>query len=331
MPEIDDLMIKCPLKQDFREKFWLPYVEKLAKKPINYLTLYCPPAMDVRYFYDKGLIEFRDGVYQGVVGVTWNEKGYVKTLNNLEGRLEKFKIGKINDFLREKDKELSDKFPFDVINLDYCNHLVQNYVSDNLEDIERVVSLQKDRNCNQFVLFITTRTDKNAKNKCGFPPNFIKMLEQRIELNISKVPSFKVKYNSLFNSRKPSSDEFLVIGIVKFISNILAEKEYFIKDCSAGWLVRNNNKPEIELLHLAFLVSLKTTYRKKCFYEYGGGRVYLESSAVRILDQIIDKKIYALTEKDDKAKLERIYGTYLTRLKETNFELSIPSPLEQSS
>ncbi len=335
MPEIDNIMATCPLKQDFREKFWLPYIKKLDKKPIKYLTLYCPPAIDVRYFCDKGLIEFRNDVYQGVVGVAWDNKGYAPTIENLEGRLEKFKVGKINNFLKKNDKELVDKFPFDVINLDYCNHLVNNYVSDNLEDIERITAMQKSKNCSQFILFITTRTDKN-ESQVGFPPGFLKLLDYRIKLNISKFSEFRSKYNKLFNGKTPSDNEFLLIGIVKFVSNILAENGYLIKECSAGWLMRNiikPGKPERDLLHLAFSVSLKKVKKeyRKTFHEYGGGRIYLEPSAARILDQMLANRVYALTEKDDKAKLEITYGAYLARLKETNFELSIPSPLEQSS
>ncbi|HHT9138057.1 MAG TPA: hypothetical protein ACFYEK_12560 [Candidatus Wunengus sp. YC60] len=332
MPGIEDKMVKCPLKQYFRDRFWLPYIEKLQKKPIKYLTLYCPPAMDVRHFCRKGLIEFNDGVYKGAVGIAWDVAGYVRTANNLEGRMEKFKIGKISNFLRNGDKELIDSFPFDVINLDYCNHIVNNYVSDNLEDISRVTAMQKSKNCSQFVLFVTTRTDKN-KSQVGFPVSFLKLLNNRINLNISRFKEFRDKYNKLFNGRNPNENEFLLIGIVKFVSSILAENGYLIQECSAGWIMRNIIKPgqpERDLLHLAFLVSLKKVKKiyRRTFYEYGGN-VHLEPSAARILDQMLAKRVHILTEKDDEKKLEKIYGEYLTNLKETNFELSIPLPIEQ--
>ena len=332
MPEIEDIMVTCPLKQDFRDKFWLPYIKKLGKKPIKYLTLYCPPAMDVRHFCKQGLIDFKEGVYKGVVGVAWNNKGYVRTANNLEGRMEKFKIGKISKFLRENDKELNDSFPFDVINLDYCNHLVNSYVSDNVDDIAQITAMQKSKNCPRFTLFITTRTDKNEA-QVGFHPLFIKSLDSRIKLNIAKFQDFRDKYNKLFGAKKPTDNEFLLIGIVKFVSNILAENGYMIKECSAAWLIRNiikPGKPERDLLHLAFLVSLKEVkgQRRKSFLEYGAG-VHLEPSAARILDQMLAKRVYALTERDDKARLDKVYGAYLTSLKETNFELSTPVPIEQ--
>lgn len=328
MTDIEDRMVTCPLKQNFRDKFWLPYIEKLAKKPVKYLTLYCPPAMDIRHFCEKGLIEFKDGVYRNVVGVAWNAKGYIKTANNLEGRLEKFKIGQINDLLGGDDKDLVDRFPFDVINLDYCNHLVNNYVSGNVADIDSIVSIQKNKACEKFVLFITTRTDKNSPQN-GFPNKFIKHLDMRIKSNIHTFPDFKDKYNRLFNSRAPSHNEFLLIGIVKYISNILAENDYFIKECSAAWLIRNNVNPKRDLLHLAFLVSLrnkKTKYPKNV-YEYGGGSIHLEPSAARILEEMLAKRVYFLNEKTDRIRLEKKYGAYLVKLKETNFELLIPLPI----
>jgi hypothetical protein len=44
---------------------------------------------------------------------------------------------------------------------------------------------------------------------------------------------------------------------------------------------------------------------------------------------MLAKRVYALTERDDKARLDKVYGAYLTSLKETNFELSTPVPIEQ--
>lgn len=328
----DDLITTCSLKQDFRDKFWLPYIEKLTKKPIKYLTLYCPPAMDVRHFCEKGFIEFKNDVYQGVVGVTWDRKGYVHTIENLEGRLEQFKIGKIYNFLRENDKRFIEKFPFDVINLDYCNHLVNNYVSDNLEDIEGITSTQKDKGCDRFVLFITSRTDRNAP-RGGFLQPFMKELKHRIKLNIDKVPEFKGKYDILFSQKDPTYNEFVSIGIVKFVSNMLAEKGYSIEECSAAWLIRNNISPQRDLLHLAFLISLKKPQKKrrKTYREYGGrGRLCLEGSAARILDELIAGKVYVLTERGDGERLDGLYGDYIAKLKESNFELSIPNPLEEA-
>ena len=321
MSGISDLMSECPLKQYIRDKFWVPNINKLKKNQIRYLTLYEPPAIDIRHFHKRGLIEYKDAIYRGVVGVTYNEEGYSKTINNLQGRPELLKLGEMNKLLQSEDKELISKFPFDVINLDFCNHIVNNYISDNLESIALITKHQKASKCEKYILFVTSRTDRDPT---GFKTSFIEFLKARINVNIKGNSEFRKKYNSLFGTKPPDRDNFLLIGIVKELANILSVQGYVIDDCEAVWLIRDNRSRQLDLLHLAFLVSLKKPNTSpKRFSEHGGG---LEFSAVRILDELIDNHVETITEKKDSAQYEKMYGTYLDEIRDTNYELSIPAP-----
>jgi hypothetical protein len=339
---IEDLMATCPLKQHIREVFWLPYITKLAKKPIKYLTLYCPPLMDVKHFYKKNYIKLEDGVYSGVVGVTNDpEEGYSKTISGAAGRPELLKIGFIHDLMQKKEKDLLEKFPFDAINLDYCDQLFgklnKEDISRNLNDITRIIEHQSKGNSNKFVLFVTTRADiSNAGG--GFAPNFLDNLSDRIEANIKINPTFNRKYKQLFNNHLPKEiattnyQSFIATGIIKLISMELAVQGYTIKDCDVFWLTRNQNPPQRDLLHIALFISEGSNDDLIKFREnrlrHIGSFIFLEMGATLILDKIIGGQIKSINEIEHRKSLEMEYGKYLESLNKENFELPVPEPIK---
>ena len=86
MKPVDSIMERCPLKHEIRVSFWGPFIRRLAKIPIRYLTLYSPPLMDVKYFSQLGYI-LKGDKYSNVVGVTNDKDAYAAANKELDKRL----------------------------------------------------------------------------------------------------------------------------------------------------------------------------------------------------------------------------------------------------
>ena len=330
MPDINERMATCPLKQYIREHLWETYIAKLNKKPIKYLTLYCPPLTDVKHFTRKGYINFNNNTYQGVVGVTLpdkpddpngNESAYAQTISEGKGRLELLSIGYLNKLITSKNKELLDQFPFDVINLDYCDHIFGDVstddLSDNLLDIEQIIKQQARKNVSQFVIFITTRTDKHSSQQNqGFAQSFVDNLSNRIQRNINQDDKFKSKYNTIFNNltvrqlHTQKYNDFISIGIVKLVLMELADKGYGISDCDISFLTRDGSQPILDLLHLALFISRYTGTQRQTLSQYGRVSYYERGSGI-VLDKVRDNKIISISERTNRSGLETQYGLYL--------------------
>ncbi len=340
MDNIIDLMKKCPLKQDIRERLWEVYIRKLGIKPMKYLTLYCPPLMDVKHFCSKGHINLEKGVYEGVVGITnVPQKGYPDTISEGVGRLELLKEGVLHNLLEKREKDLIEKFPFDVINLDYCNHIYgshnNQYISSNLPDIVAIIKQQDRKKCEQFVLFITTRTDKSRSGGIDFSDDFKKGLLERIKLNIHQNIDFKKGCSQIFGGKSPfdyakeNFNTFISIGIIKLFSMCLAKKNYGIKDCDVFWLIRTKGGIVRKFLHIALLVSRgkpqKCSVEAKYLSQIGAAK-YIERGATIILDKVINHNIIFLSEEKDRGRLQKKHGEQIKSLKK-NFELPIPESI----
>lgn len=340
MNNIEEIMATCPLKHDIRERLWEKYVSKLGKRPIKYLTLYCPPLMDVKHFCKKGYVVLKDGVYKGVVGVTDESlRGYSQTISEGEGRLELLKDGAlIHELLERNEKDLIEKFAFDVINLDYCNHIYgtadkqyKQYISNNLQDVISIIEMQHKKNAGEFVLFITTRTDRSRIGR-GFASSFTRDLRHRIDLNVNSNSNFENGYRRIFGSKSWSEicntkfKDFITVGIVKLVSMQLAKRKFTIANCDTFWLHRDTGSFPEDFLHVALLVRkgnrVKYSGSIKHLYQIGT-TAYLEGGAAIILDKIINSKIVVLKVSNDKVRLQGKYGRYIESLRE-NFELKIP-------
>ncbi|RJQ15084.1 MAG: hypothetical protein C4560_11025 [Nitrospiraceae bacterium] len=346
MGNVDALMATDPLKQHIRQTLWEAFIKKLRRKPITYLTFYAPTIMDVKHLARSGYIKFEDSVYKGVVGITKDEKhGYPLAISEGKGRLELFKIGEAHALIDAKEKDFLDKFPFDVINLDYCNYIFgQNnnpFVSNNLKDISLIINQQRRTQCDEFILFLTTRTDRTkaqvgSREKIGFADNFLGDLKDRINLNIQNNSTFRSKYHKLFagesvaNIASSKYNEFVNIGIVKLLSMELASQDYGIVDCTATWLIRDEVKPQRDLLHMALHVKdgnvTKVGARELSSF---GRYYYLERGAEKILERLQDGGVTSVTEKKDKKKLEELLGHYIKELREDTFEIRVPESLPE--
>jgi hypothetical protein len=341
MYDIDEKMATCPLKQEIRQNLWEIYIRKLKKSSISYLTLFSPPLMDVKHFANKGIVVFQDGIYKNVVAITrtWKE-GYNKIIKESRGRPELIKVGLINDFLSQKDKELIDKFPFDVINLDYCNSIFgtenKPYLSENLKDLQQIIGYQNKKDCQKFILFITTRTDKNNPGGIGFAANFLSDLSRRIKVNIDYHKNFNDKYKTLFNYVMPHDlvnqdfENFISLGLVKLIGMELASHTYTIQSSDIHWLKRDTGKYQRDLLHIALLIEKgkPINYKPRKKIQDIGTTIQLDAGVVTVLDRMINGEIKTINERNDLQRLQQKNGKHITSLREDTFEIPIPRPLE---
>lgn len=176
---LDETMARCPLKHQMRVWIWERYIRKLQKAKIKYLTLLSPPLMDIKHLASIGYVTLVSGMYEGVATIIDKLRGpFSQVITEGKGRPEHISVGLLHNLLSQSshDKDLLKLFPFDAINLDYPNYLSgstdSEYLSKNHADIRAVIEEQKKHNCGQFVLFITTRSDKNNTNKSGMSASF---------------------------------------------------------------------------------------------------------------------------------------------------------------
>jgi len=336
---ISKKMETCPLKQHIRAKLWKDYMGKLRKNKLKYLTLYCSSMMDIKYFTNAGYVNYEDDSYHGVTAITDKEGDYSDAISRVKGRPELLKFGRLHKLIEKKEQDLIDQFPFDAINLDYCNHIYGEnqsaFLSSNLEDIRQIIKKQAEKTCPEFVFFITTRTDKNSKKGIGFSRSFIKVLQDGITLNNDNNVDFREKYTDIYKDKTPAElyrslyDNFITIGLIKLVAMELATRNYAIMDCSAYWLIRNQGSPELDLLHLALHIrrdkAKRVSTRK---VSQMGARFYIEKGAAKILDRIKSSEISSINEIDDRERLNSIYKDYLIKLKKKTFEIQLPEPKE---
>ena len=253
MSDIDSLMEKCPLKQEIRATLWLRFLRKVADgKPLkSYLTLYSPPLMDVKWLVEKGLIEFSEGRYVGAVGVALKAKAQKTAQTGLSGRLDLFLNGDINQLLEKagvdkgEKKQLAERFPFQAINLDYCDPLfaagVAGELSPHIKGIESLIRRQNDAGGNEFVLLITTRLEKIC-----YSDRFLKELETRLAGNLTEVPGFRDAFVKQFSTDSSSSfaadnyEDFFIVALSKFLTKVLEANSYQGKSYSAYTLTRDD-------------------------------------------------------------------------------------------
>lgn len=336
MKGVDDLMATCPLKHEIRVSFWEPYIKKLGTKPISYLTLYSPPLMDVKYLHSIGLIDADEVSYTNVVGVGINIDSEADTTANLDKRLSLLLSGDINTLITDgankslKVKQLEEKFPFDVINLDYTDTL-HNYsrkeeLSPHIKAIETILSRQEKGNKNDFILFVTTNASLSDYN-----PEFIEHLKSLITKNIAETPGFAERLQKItdcsnvkdyFNSFQ---NDCFAVSLVKYLLSFLSDHNYTIADGDIKWLVRDESKHVANMLHLGFHIKRFTPPAVKTKAAVGKRKNNVESKAV----DFIKKKYHVLSETIDKQRLNAKHLAQINKFNQRTFELDVPKPKDE--
>lgn len=336
MNGVDTLMATCPLKHEIRVSFWEPYIKKLGLKTVSYLTLYSPPLMDVKYLHYKGLIETDDVSYKDVVGVGFNTDSEADTTANLDKRLGLLLSGDINTLIYDggrkslKVKQLEEKFPFDVINLDYTDTL-HNYsreeeLSPHIKAIDTILSRQQKGNKDEFILFVTT----NA-NLTDYNPEFIEHLKGLVTKNINETPGFSDKLQKVTDC--VNTDDYFhtfqqdcfAVSLVKYLLSFLSDHNYTIEDGDIKWLMRDEGKYVTNMLHLGFHIKRFIPPPVKAKATVGKRKNDVEFKSV----EFIKKKYHILKESVDKQRLWDKHSAQINGFNNLTFELNVPEPKDE--
>lgn len=337
MTSQDEPWIRCPLKQEIRAGLWESYVKTLTgTSPLrSYLTLYSPPIMDVKHLANRGLITFDGEVYRGVVGVAYTDEGYAEAVKQGRGRLEKLFTGDIRDILTNRNnvdhKSLSRKFPFDAVNLDYTEPIFcaanTHPISFHLKALDALFRLQKRTGCERFCLFLTTRAETGQ-----LAESFLSEFKQRINDNLLRNTAFGQAFYSTYqvgsgdDLKASSHDDFVTLGLIKFVVSMLKDFQYEVKECDAVWLVRDASGPHVRsLLHLAFLIELHTPTPALKLQQYGRrlGQYHF-GSLIAYMKKRASRELAVLKESIQGVALEAKHRAYIDRLVDQTYELPIP-------
>lgn len=335
MADVDKIMETCPLKHDIRVNFWRRFIQKLKKTPISYLTLYSPPIMDVKFFHYCGLIEEKDDVYSNVVGVGLDVNAVSETNTNLNKRLELLIEGDINTLINGerkgdlKAKQFDEKFPFDVINLDYIDVLhragLNASISPHIRAIENIFRKQNEGNKDKFILFLTTFVRLENYND-----GFIDELKAILENNISYTPKFKEKLNEIAQCDNVE-DYFanhekncFAVSVTKLILKFMQDFNFTLETGEIKWLTRDSKEPERNLLHLAFYIKKFTVPKASNISKVGKRTNDVETKSVQFLTPAYEE----LRESVDYERLYEIHSKQINDLNKTTFELPVPEPEE---
>ena len=342
MRAVDWKMQSCPLKHEVRSVLWEKYARKAAgrrRKIRRYLTLYSPAMMDIKHFRRRGLIDFSDNQYKGVVAVTNDREAYQHAVTGGEGRPELVAHADINELLAHPSrfprykKRLREFFPFDVVNLDYTNSVfyreIQRDFSLHLAALSRLVDMQRRSVDGKFALLLTTLGQREE-----VAPHFLGDLADRVETNRETQETFRRRYSGLFEDVAARQlcedryDEFFPLGMVKLVADILSSNGFEILECETASIRRDRGSRSRWILHVATLAGVPQ------LNQIGGLRglgrqQHLERRVARYLLHREAGRLLNLSESSDEEALRQRHGPYLQELVEERFELEVPEPIQE--
>jgi len=188
-----------PLKQYVRRFGWLAiiqeYLERLRQadldRPWKYLTMPGKYSPDIGLLWRAGLI---DKTGDGRLCIAICDERYAEEvagdLRPLGGLLA-YSPRRLNVELALERSQLRNEFPFDVVNLDLCNSLIQPENERNLETIEWIFKLQKGQS---FLLLLTARAERKAREP------LIEILNQ----NLQNEDEFRDSYIAEYGAETPN-------------------------------------------------------------------------------------------------------------------------------
>ena len=337
-------MARDPLKHKVRSELWESYVSRITGgRPLrSYLTLYSPPMMDVKHLYRKGLVDRTSETYSGVTGVTLDEDAYAAAIDQSSHRPELLVLGDINQLLLRKPlsaqaKQLRNAFPFQVINLDYTNHLFANVnrnpISAHLAALDEIIIRQHKQRIRQFCLFLTTRADVEYTQRFAEP--FLRDLTRRLNQNIDSHPNFSTGFNRSFGCQSGEAlkarnyQDFVSIGLVKLVSQILQSHNYNLHRSDSALIIRDDSAQERRMLHLAFAVRESRPGRARARNLHELGRPQSQTGVLGFLRNRDTQLV--LRTSSDLASLRQEFDGYLSALAAETFELEVPKPIQQNA
>ena len=334
MRSVDERMASCPLKHQIRISLWQRFAALVGRPIRSYLTLYSPPMMDIKLFHSAGLVQLEGHEYKGVVAVTYDGDAFAEALSQSEGRPELLVSGDINNLLAgsgarsPNGMRLRNKFPYDVINLDYTNSLFwkanKEPISAHLSAIDEIVRLQAHKQARKFALFVTTRAEPGQ-----LAAQLLDDLVARIDGNLSQSAGFTRSFHLVHGNLSARDflqtryESFISLGLVKMLANVLSSNRFETSDCEAIWLIRDAGSPLQALLHLAILARAAQPRAARTIRELGRTTFYERQITTYVSRHRGESRI---TESGDGERLRQLLGTQIAELAAATFEIKIPEP-----
>jgi len=331
--QVDLKMETCCLKHEIRCVLWERYARKVAGRGgriRRYLTLFSPAMMDIKHLHRQGLISFDGGRYDGVVGITNDEGAYANAISSGGGRPELLVPADIDDLLVRPARypryasAFRKMFPFDIINLDYCDSMFlradSQQLSQHVRALNKIIAMQRGAQCSAFAIFVTTLAERGQ-----IAAPFLSDLTTRIDSNLSNNPDFANRFHRLFPSKTTAAlcqadqQGFLRLGVPKFVADLVSNVGFEIVDSDTAYLFRRSGHC---VLHVAVLAQLPRDLSLKSL----GRQAHRERRLSRFLDRWCRGELMDLSENKDIARLEHKHKAYVTDLAAATFELRVPEP-----
>lgn len=188
-----------PIKQYIRREGWecvlSAFIQKIRAcgitRPWKYLTLPGPSAIDIGHLYRRRLL---DVTPEGRLSVAICDRNYA---DKVALRLEKFggtlasSEKELQDALGDSNNVLVKEFPFDVINLDFCNALILPN-RNNLYALDQIFALQRGQG---FLLLFTSRPEPAQRDE------HLSVLAE----NLQNEPQFQDAYRVRYATNDPTA------------------------------------------------------------------------------------------------------------------------------
>jgi hypothetical protein len=208
-----------PAKQYVREVGWLQVISEYLNRfraaqtgrVWKYLTLPGKHAADVGLLWRAGLLEKSDDGKFNVAICDMKNAASVSAKIAPRGTLLAVSARPLDEELRLPGSSLANEFPFDVINLDWCDSLMPVIRPDaNLLTIEWIFRLQRRQS---FLLLLTTRPAHHSQNS----------LRPFLSDNLRDEPEFRQAYITRYGNERLASclanyTEFTQIVVPKAIA-----------------------------------------------------------------------------------------------------------------
>ncbi len=221
-------------KHYVRVKGWLPAFRTYSAATggqVRYLTFCAKEAIDVRYFAQKGVLvrNAAANVYPSLTFVESDEEDYAIIAETL-GRVRLAVHADFEKILLDpghpRHQDLVASFPYHVVNLDFCGHIVprkKHPYNETIRCIERIVDLQAGAQAPAWHLFLTFRAQRAHANEEANG-----QLRDIIDGNLGH-DEFKQAYGDrpapeqLLGEAYP---EFLRVSIAKYLAHAARNRGY---------------------------------------------------------------------------------------------------------
>jgi hypothetical protein len=242
----EDIFERSANKMFIRDRAWLDPIKRYLDKrkasgadgEFKYFTLPGRRGIDIGVLYKAGLLKKREGKW-------WNvaicDREYADIVSNRLGTFGAMSRRPLENVLNNPNEPLLAFFPVDVINLDFCDAVLQDNVEQivhtNLDIIQDLFSIQRGRD---FLLLLTHRIGPNE-----YSGKVKKLFKETVELNLRENMKFKAHFLDAYqtvsvNACMTQLPQFGMLAVAKYIARCAKRYGYRTEEQFAGYYPRQH-------------------------------------------------------------------------------------------